>query len=69
MQLFVVFKGIGWIVIEMYFFFQYYIIVEILCNVSLDMDLFIVIGLGWYFFKYFGFVMVVIGLDCCFECI
>ncbi|KAK4230503.1 hypothetical protein QBC38DRAFT_28997 [Podospora fimiseda] len=64
MQSSAVFKGIGRIAIEMYLLFQHHTTVEILRNVSSDMDLFTVTGTGWHFVKYLGPAMVVIGPDC-----
>ncbi|KAK0748185.1 hypothetical protein B0T21DRAFT_446963 [Apiosordaria backusii] len=64
MQSSAVFKGIGRIAIEMYLLFQHHTTVEILRNVSSDMDLFTVTGSGWHFLKYLGPAMVVIGPDC-----
>ncbi|KAK4464830.1 hypothetical protein QBC42DRAFT_195979 [Cladorrhinum samala] len=64
MQSSAVFKGIGRIAIDMYLLFQHHTTVEILRNVSSDMDLFTVTGQGWHFVKYLGPAMVVIGPDC-----
>ncbi|GAB1310429.1 WW domain-containing protein [Madurella fahalii] len=64
MQSSAVFKGIGRIAIEMYLLFQHHTTVEILRNVSSDMDLFTITGAGWHFVKFLGPAVVVIGPDC-----
>ncbi|KAK3310074.1 uncharacterized protein B0T15DRAFT_481564 [Chaetomium strumarium] len=64
MQSSAVFKGIGRIAIEMYLLFQHHTTVEILRNVSSDMDLFTITGAGWHFIKYLGPAVVVVGPDC-----
>lgn len=64
MQSSAVFKGIGRIAIEMYLLFQHHTTVEILRNVSSDMDLFTITGAGWHFVKFLGPAVVVVGPDC-----
>jgi len=64
MQSSAVFKNIGRIAIEMYLLFQHHTTVEILRNVSSDMDLFTVTGNGWHFVKFLGPAVVVVGPDC-----
>ena len=64
MQSSAVFKGIGRIAIDMYLLFQHHTTVEILRNVSSDMDLFTITGSGWHFVKFLGPAVVVIGPDC-----
>jgi hypothetical protein len=64
MQSSAVFKGIGRIAIDMYLLFQHHTTVEILRNVSSDMDLFTITGAGWHFVKYLGPAVVVVGPDC-----
>ncbi|KXX78075.1 hypothetical protein MMYC01_205530 [Madurella mycetomatis] len=64
MQSSAVFKGIGRIAIEMYLLFQHHTTVEILRNVSSDMDLFTITGSGWHFVKFLGPAVVVVGPDC-----
>lgn len=64
MQSSAVFRGIGRIAIEMYLLFQHHTTVEILRNVSSDMDLFTITGSGWHFVKYLGPAVVVVGPDC-----
>ncbi|KAK4158449.1 hypothetical protein C8A00DRAFT_10714 [Chaetomidium leptoderma] len=64
MQSSAVFKGIGRIAIDMYLLFQHHTTVEILRNVSSDMDLFTITGSGWHFVKYLGPAVVAIGPDC-----
>ncbi|KAK4238659.1 hypothetical protein C8A03DRAFT_14893 [Achaetomium macrosporum] len=64
MQSSAIFKGIGRIAIEMYLLFQHHTTVEILRNVSSDMDLFTITGAGWHFVKYLGPAVVVVGPDC-----
>jgi PhoD related phosphatase len=64
MQSSAVFKNIGRIAIEMYLLFQHHTTVEILRNVSSDMDLFTITGTGWHFVKYLGPAVVVVGPDC-----
>ncbi|CAG8972930.1 hypothetical protein HYALB_00001350 [Hymenoscyphus albidus] len=58
------FKNIGRIGIEMYLLFQHHTTLEILRNVSTDVDLFTITGQGWHFVKYLGPAVVVIGPDC-----
>ncbi|KAF7938033.1 hypothetical protein BELL_0011g00190 [Botrytis elliptica] len=58
------FKNIGRIGIEMYLLFQHHTTVDILRNVSTDIDLFTITGTGWHFVKYLGPSVVVVGPDC-----
>ncbi|KAG9237097.1 hypothetical protein BJ875DRAFT_481621 [Amylocarpus encephaloides] len=58
------FKNIGRIGIEMYLLFQHHTTLEILRNVSSDVDLFTITGTGWHFVKYLGPAVVVVGPDC-----
>ncbi|CZR50679.1 related to WW domain protein [Phialocephala subalpina] len=58
------FKNIGRIGIEMYLLFQHHTTLEILRNVSTDIDLFTITGTGWHFVKYLGPAVVVVGPDC-----
>ncbi|KAK0731702.1 hypothetical protein B0H67DRAFT_597533 [Lasiosphaeris hirsuta] len=64
MQSSAIFKNIGRIAIEMYLLFQHHTTVEILRNVSSDIDLFTITGSGWHFVKYLGPAVVVVGPDC-----
>ena len=64
MQFSNMFKNIGRIGIEMYLLFQHHTTVEILRNVSGDMDLFTITGTGWHFIKYLGPNVAVVGPDC-----
>ena len=64
MQFSTTFKNIGRIGIEMYLLFQHHTTLDILRNVSTDVDLFTVTGTGWHFVKYLGPAVVVVGLDC-----
>ena len=64
MQSSAIFKNIGRIAIEMYLLFQHHTTVEILRNVSSDLDLFTITGAGWHFVKYLGPAVVVVGPDC-----
>jgi len=64
MQQSAIFKNIGRIAIEMYLLFQHHTTVEILRNVSSDLDLFTITGAGWHFVKYLGPAVVVVGPDC-----
>ncbi|KAB8070680.1 hypothetical protein BDV29DRAFT_160209 [Aspergillus leporis] len=64
MQFSNMFKNIGRIGTEMYLLFQHHTSLEILRNVSTDIDLFTITGTGWHFVKYFGPAVVVVGLDC-----
>jgi hypothetical protein len=64
MQNSAMFKNIGRIAIEMYLLFQHHTTVEILRNVSTDLDLFTVTGQGWHFVKFLGPAVVVVGPDC-----
>jgi hypothetical protein len=58
------FKNIGRVGIEMYLLFQHHTTLEMLRNVSTDMDLFTITGTGWHFVKYLGPAVVVVGPDC-----
>ncbi|KAI0399178.1 hypothetical protein F4802DRAFT_57735 [Xylaria palmicola] len=58
-----VFKNIGRIAVDMYLLFQHHTTLEILRNVSHDMDLFTITGQGWHFVKYLGPAVVVVGAD------
>lgn len=64
MQFSNMFKNIGRIGIEMYLLFQQHTTIEILRNVSNDIDLFTISGTGWHFVKYLGPAVVVVGPDC-----
>ncbi|KAK4220126.1 hypothetical protein QBC37DRAFT_271374 [Rhypophila decipiens] len=64
MQSSAIFKNIGRIAIEMYLLFQHHTTVEILRNVSSDLDLFTITGAGWHFVKFLGPAVVVVGPDC-----
>lgn len=64
MQFSNMFKNIGRIGVEMYLLFQHHTTVDILRNVSSDLDLFTVTGTGWHFIKYLGPAVVVVGPDC-----
>lgn len=64
MQFSNMFKNIGRIGIEMYLLFQHHTTLEILRNVSNDLDLFTITGTGWHFLKYLGPAVVVVGPDC-----
>ncbi|KAJ5184601.1 WW/Rsp5/WWP [Penicillium cf. griseofulvum] len=64
MQFSNMFKNIGRIGIEMYLLFQHHTTLDILRNVSNDMDLFTITGTGWHFVKYLGPGVVVVGPDC-----
>ncbi|KAI0013359.1 hypothetical protein F4779DRAFT_389209 [Xylariaceae sp. FL0662B] len=58
-----VFKNIGRIAIDMYLLFQHHTTLEILRNVSHDMDLFTITGQGWHFVKFLGPGVAVVGAD------
>lgn len=58
------FRNIGRIGIQMYLLFQHHTTVDILRNVSTDIDLFTITGTGWHFVKYLGPSVVVVGPDC-----
>ncbi|KAJ5585310.1 uncharacterized protein N7459_005110 [Penicillium hispanicum] len=64
MQFSNMFKNIGRIGIEMYLLFQHHTTLDILRNVSNDLDLFTITGTGWHFVKYLGPGVVVVGPDC-----
>lgn len=57
------FKNIGRIGIDMYLLFQHHTTLELLRNVSNDVDLFTITGTGWHFVKYLGPAVVVVGPD------
>ncbi|KAL9096183.1 MAG: hypothetical protein Q9165_001706 [Trypethelium subeluteriae] len=57
------FKNIGRIGIEMYLLFQHHTTLEILRNVSTDIDLFTITGTGWHFVKFLGPAVAVVGPD------
>ncbi|KAI1390214.1 uncharacterized protein F4822DRAFT_437168 [Hypoxylon trugodes] len=57
------FKNIGRIAVDMYLLFQHHTTLEVLRNVSHDLDLFTVTGQGWHFIKHLGPAMVVVGVD------
>ncbi len=57
------FKNIGRIGVEMYLLFQHHTTIELLRNVSNDVDLFTITGNGWHFVKYLGPAVVVVGPD------
>ncbi|KAI0890561.1 uncharacterized protein GGS22DRAFT_151230 [Annulohypoxylon maeteangense] len=57
------FKNIGRIAVDMYLLFQHHTTLEVLRNVSHDLDLFTVTGQGWHFIKYLGPAVVVVGVD------
>ncbi|KAF1815841.1 hypothetical protein P152DRAFT_198026 [Eremomyces bilateralis CBS 781.70] len=63
MQFSNMFKNIGRVGVEMYLLFQHHTTLEILRNVSNDMDLFTITGTGWHFLKYLGPAVVVVGPD------
>ncbi|KAI0114139.1 hypothetical protein GGR51DRAFT_556634 [Nemania sp. FL0031] len=56
-------KNIGRIAVDMYLLFQHHTTLEILRNVSHDLDLFTITGQGWHFVKYLGPAVVVVGVD------
>ena len=64
MQFSNMFKNIGRISIEMYLLFQHHTTLEVLRDVSTDIDLFTITGTGWHFVKYLGPAVVVVGPDC-----
>ncbi|KAH8675747.1 Fso1-like protein [Xylariales sp. PMI_506] len=57
------FKNIGRIAIDMYLLFQHHTSIEVLRNVSHDLDLFTITGQGWHFVKYMGPALVIVGAD------
>lgn len=63
MQFSNMFKNIGRLGIDMYLLFQHHTTLEILRNVSTDIDIFTVSGTGWHFIKYLGPAVVVVGPD------
>ncbi|KAI1184662.1 hypothetical protein F5B17DRAFT_411134 [Nemania serpens] len=58
-----VFKNIGRIAVDMYLLFQHHTTLEMLRNVSHDLDLFTITGQGWHFVKFLGPAVVVVGAD------
>ncbi|KAH7376100.1 hypothetical protein B0T11DRAFT_16780 [Plectosphaerella cucumerina] len=58
------FKNIGRVAVEMYLLFQHHTTVDILRNVSNDLDMFTITGQGWHFVKFLGPAMAVVGPDC-----
>ncbi|KAI1083254.1 hypothetical protein F5B20DRAFT_529281 [Whalleya microplaca] len=58
-----VFKNVGRIAIDMYLLFQHHTTLEILRNVSHDMDLFTITGQGWHFVKFLGPAVALVGAD------
>ncbi|KAI2626330.1 hypothetical protein GGS21DRAFT_529916 [Xylaria nigripes] len=58
-----VFKNIGRIAVDMYLLFQHHTTLELLRNVSHDLDLFTITGQGWHFLKFLGPAVVVVGAD------
>lgn len=64
MQFSNMFKNIGRVGMEMYLLFQHHTTLEMLRNVSTDIDLFTITGTGWHFVKFLGPAVVVVGLDC-----
>ncbi|CAJ2501067.1 Uu.00g039200.m01.CDS01 [Anthostomella pinea] len=63
MQTSQMFKNIGRIAVDMYLLFQHHTTLEILRNVSHDLDLFTITGQGWHFVKFLGPAVVVVGAD------
>jgi hypothetical protein len=63
MQFSNMFKNIGRLGIETYLLFQHHTTLEILRNVSTDIDLFTITGTGWHFVKFLGPAVAVIGPD------
>lgn len=57
------FKNIGRIAIDMYLLFQHHTTLEVLRNVSHDLDLFTITGQGWHFVKFLGPALVLVGAD------
>ncbi|KAI1767551.1 hypothetical protein GGR53DRAFT_98657 [Hypoxylon sp. FL1150] len=57
------FKNIGRVAVDMYLLFQHHTTLEVLRNVSHDLDLFTVTGQGWHFVKYLGPAVVLVGVD------
>ncbi|KAI1264103.1 hypothetical protein F5Y18DRAFT_83994 [Xylariaceae sp. FL1019] len=58
-----IFKNIGRIAVDMYLLFQHHTTLEMLRNVSHDLDLFTITGQGWHFVKFLGPAVVVVGAD------
>ncbi|KKY29014.1 putative ww domain protein [Phaeomoniella chlamydospora] len=63
MQFSNMFKNIGRIGIEMYLLFQHHTTLELLRNVSTDVDLFTITGTGWHFVKFLGPCVAIAGPD------
>ncbi|KAI1341557.1 hypothetical protein F5Y15DRAFT_360201 [Xylariaceae sp. FL0016] len=57
------FKNIGRIALDMYLLFQHHTTLEVLRNVSHDLDLFTITGQGWHFVKFLGPAVVIVGAD------
>jgi len=57
------FKNIGRIGMEMFLLFQHHTTLDLLRNVSDDVDVFTITGTGWHFIKYLGPAVVVVGPD------
>ncbi|RDA90360.1 hypothetical protein CP533_3362 [Ophiocordyceps camponoti-saundersi (nom. inval.)] len=64
MQAWAMFKNIGRIATDMYLLFQHHTTVEMMRNVSTDLDIFTVTGVGWHFVKFLGPALAVVGPDC-----
>ncbi|PHH78300.1 hypothetical protein CDD80_7108 [Ophiocordyceps camponoti-rufipedis] len=64
MQAWPMFKNIGRIATDMYLLFQHHTTVEMMRNVSTDLDIFTVTGTGWHFVKFLGPAVAVVGPDC-----
>ncbi|KAI1331597.1 hypothetical protein F5Y16DRAFT_360364 [Xylariaceae sp. FL0255] len=58
-----IFKNIGRIAVDMYLLFQHHTTLEMLRNVSHDLDLFTITGQGWHFVKFLGPAVAVVGAD------
>ena len=63
MQFSNMFKNIGRIAIDTYLLFQHHTTLELLRNVSSDIDIFTITGTGWHFIKYLGPAVAVVGPD------
>lgn len=57
------FKNIGRIGIETYLLFQHHTTLELLRDVSTDLDLFTITNTGWHFVKFLGPAVAVVGPD------
>ena len=64
MQFSNMFKNIGRVGIDTYLLFQHHTTLELLRNVSTDVDIFTITGTGWHFVKYLGPAVAVVGPDC-----